>query len=127
MITKWSAFGLFGVLLLGVAQARNMTGVEQPELSDWFNSLSNQKGTSCCSTADGWKPDEVQYDTEGGHYRVRLFGKWWDVPADAVLNVPNRAGYAIVWFSHRDAGIDESGTLAPEYMHIRCFLPGAGI
>jgi hypothetical protein len=34
---------------------------------------------------------------EDGHYRVRIQRQWWDVPEQAVIKEPNRAGRTMVW------------------------------
>jgi hypothetical protein len=57
----------------------------------------------------------VDWDRDAEGYRVRIDGEWVRVPDDAVVTVPNRAGYPMVW---PIAG--EGGTT------IRCFMPGAG-
>ena len=53
--------------------------------------------TRCCSFADGFSVDEVQWDTDDGHYRVRLHGQWVNVPNSSVVTEPNRYGPAVVW------------------------------
>jgi hypothetical protein len=82
-------------------------------LKPWFDSLRSKSGSACCSNADGVVLADVDWDTKDGHYRVRLGGEWVDVPGDAVIMEPNRAGRTMVW---------------PYYVHghpaIRCFLPG---
>lgn len=84
-------------------------------LKPWFDGLKSGKGL-CCSFADGVKIEDVDWDTKGGHYRVRLDGKWVVVPAAALVTEPNKFGPAVVW---PFAGADGS-------TQIRCFLPGAG-
>ena len=49
-----------------------------------------------------------------GHYRVRLDGQWLDVPDEAVITEPNRAGRTMVWPIRDYLGIT-----------IRCFIPGS--
>jgi hypothetical protein len=49
-----------------------------------------------------------------GHYRVRLEGRWIDVPDDAVVTEPNRAGRTMVWPMRFDGET-----------FIRCFMPGS--
>ena len=49
-----------------------------------------------------------------GHYRVRLDNKWVDVPDEAVITEPNRAGRTMVWPMRFD-----------EQISIRCFMPGS--
>jgi hypothetical protein len=82
-------------------------------LKGWFDSLHSKSGGNCCSNTDGMALSDVDWDTKDGHYRVRLDGEWVDVPGDAVITEPNRAGRTMVW---------------PYYVQgrpvIRCFLPG---
>src|SRR6516164_3388680 len=70
----------------------------------------------CCSFADGFKVDGVDWDTQDGHYRVRLNGEWIVVPDNAVVTEPNKFGPAVVWPYMGTDGQTQ----------IRCFLPGAG-
>ena len=87
-----------------------------PEVSKWVTSLHNGTGVGCCATADGWRPENVMWDTNSKGYRVMIEGHWVDVPADAVITGPNRLGHAEVWYYHVD------GLPA-----VRCFLPGEGM
>ncbi len=84
-------------------------------LKPWFDRLASGKGL-CCSFADGVKVENVDWDTQEGHYRVRLNGQWVLVPDAAVVTEPNRYGPAVVW-PYKDS----DGTTL-----IRCFMPGAG-
>jgi hypothetical protein len=88
-----------------------------PELNEWFNSLASRKGL-CCSFADGSVVSDVDWESKDGHYRVRLEGRWVDVPDDAVITEPNRAGRTMVWPYTADPGTDHPHT------EIRCFMPG---
>jgi hypothetical protein len=45
---------------------------------------------------------DADWDTKDGHYRVRLEGDWVDVPEDAVVAGPNRAGRTVVWLYYID-------------------------
>ena len=65
-------------------------------LKPWFDSLKSGKGL-CCSDADGFAVADPDWDSQDGHYRVRLEGKWILVPDDAVITEPNRAGRTMVW------------------------------
>ena len=85
----------------------------QSPLKSWFDSLRSGKGL-CCSDADGSAVADVDWESKDGHYRVRLEGQWIDVPDDAVVTVPNRAGRTMVWPVQGAGGIS-----------IRCFLPGS--
>jgi hypothetical protein len=84
-------------------------------LKPWFDQLASGKGL-CCSFADGFSIQDVDWDTQDGRYRVRLQGEWIIVPEGAVVTEPNRFGPTMVW-PYMDA---EGST------QIRCFLPGAG-
>jgi hypothetical protein len=95
-------------------------GPTSPEIKAWANSLENKLSEGCCSTADGWKPEEVEYDMTGNKYRVKIEGEWYDVPRDALVDVPNRFGFPVVWYYKTwDNGIRPS-------ISIRCFIPGTG-
>ncbi len=49
-----------------------------------------------------------------GIYRVRLGNDWIDVPDDAVITEPNKAGRTMVWPMRFEGEIS-----------IRCFMPGS--
>jgi len=84
-------------------------------LKEWFDSLASRNGL-CCAFADGVSVQDVDWDTQKGHYRVRIYGEWLVVPDDAVVTEPNRFGPAVVWPYN-----DRYGNT-----RIRCFIPGAG-
>jgi hypothetical protein len=86
-------------------------------LKSWFDQLASTKGL-CCSFADGVTIEDVDWDTGGtqGGYRVRLSGKWIEVPDAALVKEPNKFGPAVVWPYQDIGGVTQ----------IRCFLPGAG-
>jgi hypothetical protein len=84
-----------------------------PELKAWFDSLRSGKGP-CCSDADGSAVSDVDWESSSGHYRVRLDGKWLDVPDEAVITGPNRVGRTMVWPMRGETG-----------PVIRCFMPGS--
>src|SRR6201996_592300 len=65
-------------------------------LKAWFDRLRSGKGY-CCSNADGTAVSDVDWETHDGRYRVRLDNQWIDVPDDAVITEPNRAGRTMVW------------------------------
>jgi hypothetical protein len=95
-------------------------GPTSPDVKAWASTLENKLKEGCCSTADGWKPEEVEYDMKGNKYRVKIDGEWYEVPPDAVVDVPNRFGFAVVWYYRSWVnGIKPS-------VSIRCFIPGAG-
>lgn len=101
---------------LVVATAAYAHRHDAPELKDWLTGLHDGNGISCCDATEALRIDDPDWDNDNGHYRVRLEGRWIDVPDKAVINEPNRYGPALVW---------------PYYINgqlgaIRCFLPGAG-
>ena len=84
-------------------------------LKEWFDRLASRNGL-CCAFADGVSVQDVDWDTQEGHYRVRIQGQWLMVPDAAVVTEPNRFGPAVVWPYN-----DRNGNT-----RIRCFMPGAG-
>ena len=84
-------------------------------LKEWFDRLSSRNGL-CCAFADGIGLQDVDWDTQDGHYRVRIQGEWLVVPDGAVVTEPNRFGPAVVWPYNDRYGNTQ----------IRCFMPGAG-
>ena len=75
-----------------------------------------QPSWACCSDADGFAVSDPNWESHDGHYRVRLDGEWVDVPDEAVITEPNRAGHTMVWPVKTAFGIS-----------IRCFMPGSMI
>jgi hypothetical protein len=112
-------FAILGFLVISgskwPAHGRDLDGrFTGSPLKPWFDHLSSGKGL-CCSDADGTALSDVDWDAKDGHYRVRLNETWIDVPDDAVITEPNRAGRTMVW---------------PIYYNgmptvIRCFMPGS--
>ena len=90
-----------------------------PAIKEWVQRLTDKTGQGCCATADG-HPAEYEWDVAGNHYRVRIEGEWYVVPPEAVIDEPNKLGYATVWYWW-DWSLDGKKT-----NHIRCFLPGSG-
>jgi len=92
-------------------------------LKPWFDSLRSGKGP-CCSDADGYALSDVDWQSASGRYRVRIPRSndeadrdtmiWVEVPNDAVITEPNRAGRTMVWpiWGHQGPSI-------------RCFMPGS--
>ena len=99
---------------VGDVVARDLDGhyADSP-LHDWFNHLASGRGL-CCSMADGEAVADPDWESKEGHYRVRLDNKWVDVPDEAVITEPNRAGRTMVWPIRFD-----------EQISIRCFMPGS--
>ena len=83
---------------------------------DWFKGLHNGLNVTCCDGSDALRVEDPDWDVSGQSYRVRLEGKWIEVPPNAVVPVPNIVGPAFVW----------PGKTVTGELYIRCFLPGAG-
>jgi hypothetical protein len=95
------------------ARDRGQFANTNPDIKAWFDRLASRKGP-CCSDADGSAVSDVDWETSGGHYRVRLEGEWIDVPEEAVITEPNRVGRTMVWPIRGYLGLT-----------IRCFMPGS--
>ena len=101
-------------LASGPGQARDPDGrYANSPLKQWFDSLQSGKGP-CCSDADGSAVSDVDWESKGGRYRVRIEGEWHEVPEDAVVTEPNRVGRTMVWPIKGYLGLS-----------IRCFMPGS--
>ena len=100
--------------LINSAFARDNSSYTNDPLKYRFDNLTSSNGR-CCSFADGVSVGEIEWDSDHGHYRVRLHGQWVNVPNSSVVTEPNRYGPAVVW-----PYMDTDGNV-----YIRCFLPGA--
>lgn len=101
-------------------RARDLDGrYAQSPLKPWFDSLRSGKG-ACCSDADGSAVSDADWETDNGHYRVRIEDEWYPVPDDAVLTQPNLYSKTVVW-PNTTRGLD--GKISK--MDIRCFMPGS--
>ena len=89
--------------LVSSAQARDDGRYSSvaPDIKAWVEGLKDAAGVGCCATADGFKPEEVEWDMAGNEYRVRHNGVWLSVPPSAVVKEPNRLGFAMVWYYFR--------------------------
>jgi hypothetical protein len=117
---RWKTRMMIGSVLLMLplgadrGEARDPDGLyANSPLKQWFDSLRSGKGP-CCSDADGSAVSDVDWESKGGHYRVRIDGDWYDVPEDAVITEPNRVGRTMVWPIRGYQGLS-----------IRCFIPGS--
>jgi hypothetical protein len=104
---------ILAALAVSTAAARDDGRYAGSPLKPWFDSLKSGKGL-CCSDADGTALSDVDWESKDGRYRVRLDGEWVDVPDDAVITEPNRAGRTMVWPLRGYTGVS-----------IRCFMPGS--
>lgn len=107
------AIGFVVVATINFARARDLGQYAQatPEIRQWFNTLHNRNKNLCCADADGF---DAVWDTEADHYRVMQNGRWFVVPDEAVVDVPNKVGVAKVWWGSNNVG----------ERFIRCFMPG---
>jgi hypothetical protein len=119
----------FGLICLIAASAvvtlpalgRDLDGrYKDSPLHAWFEHLASGKGL-CCSYADGYVINDADWETKSGHYRVRVPKVpdskdmiWVDVPDEAVITEPNKAGRTMVWPLYGYEGLS-----------IRCFMPGS--
>lgn len=130
---KWFLLfaGVASLLVLAILLAVSTIGVARDaggryassDLKSWFDSLRSGRGP-CCSDADGYALADVDWAANGVRYRVRIPRSndpddatsmiWIDVPSDAVISEPNRAGRTMVW--------PIWGYQGPS---IRCFMPGS--
>src|SRR5215831_17382936 len=108
-------FCLTTILVPGQPLARDDGRFANYPLKPWFDRLASGQSL-CCSFADGVSVQDVDWDTQEDHYRVRIHGEWFVVPDDAVVTEPNRFGPAVVWPYNDRYGNTQ----------IRCFIPGAG-
>ena len=56
-------------------------------LKEWFDRLASRNGL-CCAFADGVSVQDVDWDSQEGHYRVRIYGQWFVVADVTVVIVP---------------------------------------
>lgn len=84
------------------------------ELNGWFKSLESRAKAPCCDGSDATRLDDVDWESKGGRYRVRIDGEWVDVPESAVIDGPNLAGQTMVWPTWSDGK-----------RTVRCFIAGA--
>jgi hypothetical protein len=113
-----TALAYFATSGAGLARWIKAEGAKEdpPEIRRWIEGLTDKQGRSCCASADGYRPSEVEYDTEHNHYTALVNGRWIDIPNEAVLTVPNKKGIALLWYY-----------MSGNTVVVRCFLPGSGL
>jgi hypothetical protein len=110
-------------LVTAPALGRDLDGrYKDSPLREWFNHLASGKGL-CCSFADGYAVEDADWASENGHYLVRVPKApgskemiWVEVPDEAVITEPNKAGRTMVWPLYGGDSVS-----------IRCFIPGSMI
>jgi hypothetical protein len=123
-IVRWiTPIGFVAAMALVTLPAlgRDLDGrYKNSPLHDWFEHLASGKGL-CCSYADGYVVEDADWEAKDGHYRVRVPKAadskdmvWVDVPDEAIITEPNKAGRTMVW------PLYDYGAVS-----IRCFMPGS--
>ena len=121
-------FLLLAVAILFCVPA-NAHDYAHPDRQQWYESLRSPGGGPCCDGAEANHIADMDWDTACDqnnfgerhcHYRVFLHNRWWDVPAQAVVDGANRDGSALVW----EIPTWHDNVIFSVY--IRCFMPGAG-
>jgi hypothetical protein len=81
--------------------------------SEWFRSLKNSIGQSCCDYDDGVRLEAPEWrELEDHSFEVFARKKWNKIPANKILKGTNKVGYAILWWPKA-------------WDNPTCFLPGA--
>ena len=83
-LTNLAALALYLTTLVSNQLNARDDGRFAPPLKPWFDRLASGKGL-CCLFADGFSVQDVDWDTQDGQYRVRIYGQWFVVPDDALL------------------------------------------
>jgi len=106
VVTALAAFFLFGLHV----------PVAAGERGDWFKSLLQPDGTSCCDVSDCAKSEA---EWRENHWWAKVHGEWRQVPPDRILSEP----YSIdggAYVCRADPVTDDSKKLKPM---IYCFVP----
>lgn len=85
-----------------------------PGNNDWMKSLHSTGKTWCCNGDDTDAIEDWDTAGPGGSYRVRFRGAWFNVPENAIVDGPNKAGDALLWMNKGWGGLS-----------VRCFMPGS--
>lgn len=95
MFTKIAA-PFFGLTVLATpVGARDDGRYANSPLKPWFESLQSEFG-QCCTNADAYIVLDADWESDRGHYRVRIDGEWVMVPDGAVLR--SRIAPARLWY-----------------------------
>lgn len=117
---------LWGIIVLcaTLALAHDAHYALSKDMKTWFDGLKSKEGP-CCSDADGNVLQDVDWESNGTGYRVRIDGKWIDVPPSAVISEPNRYGPTMVWPLRTGGWNYDTGAMDGPVTVIRCFMPGS--
>jgi len=120
---------LVAVILIALGVYAFGHDYKHPEKQQWYESLRSADKAPCCDGQEANHIADMDWDTQCApnnfgeavcHYRVFLYDRWWEVPARAVVDGPNRDGSALVW----DVPTKKDNKVVSTF--IRCFMPGAG-
>lgn len=85
---------------------------------NWFRSVRNKQGVSCCDISDG-HPTEMERREDGIYIPdpIHVGGPWLLVPKEAMTTPGgNPVGVATVWYVIQNS---QTGS----EIHVRCFVP----
>jgi hypothetical protein len=93
-------------------------------LKEWFDRLASRNGL-CCAFADGVSVQDVDWDSQGGHYRVRIYGQWFgrlEKNADGKLAITHvELRPKITWGGDRKPSAEELDKMH-HAAHENCFI-----
>mgnify|MGYP001589214449 CR=1 FL=1 len=91
------------------------------EMRSWISGVQNQNGATCCSLADGYFLEAVEWEIRGNSYWVflREDNQWHEVEEWAYIKGPNKARRALVW-----VWLDDSTEPEKPRWRVKCFAPG---
>jgi hypothetical protein len=98
-------------LTIAVAYAHDMAAWNDKKRGDWFNSLKQPNGQSCCNLQDCEPTDAEQ---RGGQWWAVVRGRWKAVPPEKVLTHPLSID--------GEAYICASANGDPKFATIYCFI-----
>ena len=106
------ALALAGISSYALAVDNGQWG-HDPATSEWFKNLHNPSGFPCCDYADGNRIEAPNYrENDDGSYEVFAHDVWKHVVKEKIVTIPNRVGYAVLWWN-------------PNAEDPYCFMPGA--
>ena len=116
-MVKISSIATLTLACIASVQAAELK-IADPSVKFLLQNLKSNKGP-CCPATGGVALVDVDWENVNHHYRVRIEGKWWNVPDDAVVFMANKSGRTMVW------PIYTWGFDGLESVEVQCFLPGS--
>jgi len=81
--------------------------------AEWFASLKDKHGISCCHMQDCYRVEIQDLDIKGGHYRLKYKGEWLEVPDQVIQrDEPNPTGHPVACVH-----------VTWKAKEVRCFIP----